>query len=111
MAAHWGAHGKGFSWGMGDPDDTVVELRYDAARIHLAACRLLGRAEAGSSCSVSAITPGCSAHDCLSQPHVPLATLVRQWQCTALRRCQVAQIEGSALVAQALQREGIEVLF
>src|SRR5258708_8261805 len=28
-----------------------------------------------------------------------------------LRRCQVAQVEGSALVAQAIQREGIEVLF
>src|SRR5881409_1397327 len=28
-----------------------------------------------------------------------------------LRRCQVAQVEGSALVAQAIRREGIEVLF
>jgi hypothetical protein len=31
-----------------DPDDNVVELRYDAARIHLAASRLPGREEAES---------------------------------------------------------------
>jgi hypothetical protein len=48
MSAHWGAHGKGFSVYIGDPDDNVVELHYDAARITLAARRLLRREAADS---------------------------------------------------------------
>jgi hypothetical protein len=48
MSAHWGAHGKGFSVYIGDPDDNVVELHYDAARTNLAESRLPGREEADS---------------------------------------------------------------
>jgi extradiol dioxygenase family protein len=44
----WGAHGNGTSWYIDDPDDNVVELRYDAARINRAASRLPRREEADS---------------------------------------------------------------
>src|SRR5713101_3580380 len=42
--------------------------------------------------------------------------LTQQWRAEhgrlpKLRRCHMAQVEGSALVAQAIRREGIEVLF
>ena len=48
MSAHWGAHERGLSLDIDGLDDNVAEGRDDAARIQLAARRLLGREEADS---------------------------------------------------------------